>query len=144
MRMCESHDTQQNKGEPRPVRDAPAPKSGEQIKHSEQPCASMMNGVGQIVRGCAVEWRKCAPLLIAAALTGCTTTRYSTAYCLTRAQLEQLKAQEPGKIHSQLNGDAAHDVGPLAGSAIRLRAYADGLLVVLGGCIDPNEGSRSK
>jgi hypothetical protein len=43
-----------------------------------------------------------------------------------------------------LNGDAAHDVGPLAGSAIRLRGYADGLLVVLGGCIDPNEGSRSK
>jgi hypothetical protein len=77
-------------------------------------------------------------------LTGCATTRYAPTYCLTRAQLEQLKAQEPGKIHSQLNGDAAHDVGPLAGSAIRLRGYADGLLVVLGGCIDPNEGSRSK
>jgi hypothetical protein len=88
--------------------------------------------------------RIAAAVAIAAALTGCATTRYAPTYCLTRAQLEQLKAQEPGKIHSQLNGDAAHDVGPLAGSAIRLRAYADGLLVVLGGCIDPNEGSRSK
>ena len=83
-------------------------------------------------------------MLAAIALTGCTTTRYAPTYCLTRAQLEQLKTQEPGKIHSQLNGDAAHDVGPLAGSAIRLRAYGEGLLVVLGGCIDPNEGSRSK
>jgi hypothetical protein len=79
-----------------------------------------------------------------AVLTGCATTRYVETPCLTRAQLEQLKAQEPGKIHSQLNGDAAHDVGPLAGSAIRLRAYANGLLVVLGGCINPNEGTRSK
>jgi hypothetical protein len=77
------------------------------------------------------------------ALTGCATpqTRYVSTYCLTRTQFNQLKDAEPGKIHNQLNGDAAHDVGPLAGSAIRLRSWGEGLLTVLGGCIDPNTGA---
>ena len=74
-----------------------------------------------------------------AALAGCAPhPRFVQTYCLTSAQLEQLKSAEPGKIHNQLNGDAAHDVGPLAGSAIRLRAWGEGMLVVLGGCVEPN------
>jgi hypothetical protein len=90
--------------------------------------------------------RKSATLVFALALTGCATpqTRYVETYCLSRTQFNQLKDAEPGKIHNQLNGDASHDVGPLAGSAIRLRAYADGLLQVLGGCIDPNTGASAK
>jgi hypothetical protein len=63
---------------------------------------------------------------------------------LDRTQFNQLKDAEPGKIHNQLNGDAAHDVGPLAGSAIRLRSWGEGLLTVLGGCIDPNTGASAK
>jgi hypothetical protein len=78
--------------------------------------------------------------------SGCATTRehYSPVYCLTRTQFNQLKDAEPGKIKSQLNGDASHDVGPLAGSAIRLRGYAEGLLTVLDGCVDPNTGASAK
>lgn len=74
----------------------------------------------------------------ALALTGCATTRYVPTYCLDKTQYDQLKSQEPPKVHNQLNGDASHDVGPLAGSAIRLRAYGDALLGVLGGCVDPS------
>lgn len=73
------------------------------------------------------------------ALTGCATpTRYVSTYCLSRAQLDQLKASQPGKVKSSLTGKADVDVGILAGSAIRLRAHDDGLLTVLGGCADPN------
>jgi ABC-type uncharacterized transport system auxiliary subunit len=72
-------------------------------------------------------------------ISGCATTRYTTVYCLTRAQFEQLKKSQPGKVKSQLTGKADTDVGILAGSAIRLRAHDDGLLEVLGGCVDPNK-----
>jgi hypothetical protein len=60
-------------------------------------------------------------------------------YCLTKAQFEQLKASQPPKIRDRLTGDASKDVGVLAGSAIRLRAHDDGLLEVLGGCVDPTK-----
>jgi hypothetical protein len=87
-----------------------------------------------------------AAALVALALTGCATqqTRYVSTYCLTRTQFNQLKDAEPGKIKSQLNGDASHDVGPLAGSAIRLRSWGEGLLTVLDGCVDPNTGASAK
>ena len=73
--------------------------------------------------------------LAALALSGCATTKYATVYCLSHDQ--QLPA-EPPKIRSELNGDAAHDVGPLAGSAIRLRAWGEGLQSVLNGCREPS------
>jgi ABC-type uncharacterized transport system auxiliary subunit len=72
-------------------------------------------------------------------ISGCATTRYTTVYCLTRAQFEQLKKSQPGKVKDRLTGKADIDVGILAGSAIRLRAHDDGLLEVLGGCVDPNK-----
>lgn len=79
-----------------------------------------------------------ALFLAALALTGCTTTRYTRVYCVTRAQFEQLKSSQPPKVHDRLTGDASQDIGIIAGSAIRLRAHDDGLLEVLGGCVDPN------
>lgn len=74
-------------------------------------------------------------LLFALALTGCTTTRYATVYCLSKDQ--QLPA-EPPKVHSQLTGDASKDVSILAGSAIRLRAWGEGLNTILEGCREPS------
>jgi hypothetical protein len=73
------------------------------------------------------------------ALTGCATTRYVQTYCVTRAQLEELKRQQPGKVHDQLTGQADRDTQILAGNLIRLRAHDDGLLTVLGGCVDPGK-----
>ncbi len=75
---------------------------------------------------------------IAYVLAGCATvpaTKYVPVYCLTQQQFDQLKAQEPPKIKSQLNGQADHDLEIVAGSAIRLRAFGDGLITVLGGCV---------
>lgn len=77
--------------------------------------------------------------LAAFALSGCATTRYVRVYCVTQAELQQLKNAKPGKVHSQLNGQADHDIKPIAGRLIRVEAYADGLITVLGGCVDPNK-----
>lgn len=79
-----------------------------------------------------------------AALPGCallphrTVYRYVSTACVTREQYAELKSQEPPKIHSRLNGDEDHDIKIIAGSLIRVRSYADGLLEVLGGCQEPD------
>jgi hypothetical protein len=65
------------------------------------------------------------------ALTGCATTRYSTIYCLSHDQ--QLPA-EPPKVRGQLTGNADKDLTIVAGSAIRLRAWGEGLQTILEGC----------
>jgi ABC-type uncharacterized transport system auxiliary subunit len=68
-------------------------------------------------------------------LAGCAPhPRFSTVYCLSHDQ--QLPA-EPPKIKDKLTGDAATDVGTLAGSAIRLRAWGEGLQTILEGCREP-------
>jgi hypothetical protein len=72
--------------------------------------------------------------LAAFAMSGCATTRYVTVPCLTIEQHQKLKAAEPEKIHDKLTGRADQDVGTVAGSAIRLRAWGHGLLGVLEGC----------
>jgi ABC-type uncharacterized transport system auxiliary subunit len=72
---------------------------------------------------------------VATALSGCATTqRYTPTYCLTHDQ--QLPA-EPPKVHSQLTGHADSDIGIIAGSAIRLRAWGTGLQTILEGCRAP-------
>ena len=81
---------------------------------------------------------------IALALPGCALMkrkvelRYVSVYCLSHDQFEQLKAQQPPKVRAHLNGQAEHDAKILAGSAVRLRAYSDGLLEILGGCTQPD------
>jgi hypothetical protein len=68
------------------------------------------------------------------ALTGCATTRYSAIYCVGK---DQALPQAPSKVHDQLNGQADHDLTIVAGSAIRLRAWGDGLANILEGCREP-------
>jgi hypothetical protein len=71
----------------------------------------------------------------ALALTACAPhVRYVSTYCLTHDQ--QLPA-EPPKVHSQLTGHADSDIGIIAGSAIRLRAWGEGLQTILEGCREP-------
>jgi hypothetical protein len=64
----------------------------------------------------------------------CTTTRYVTVPCVTPEQYEGLKGQEPPKVKDKLTGKADEDIRIVGGSAVRLRAYSQGLLGVLGGC----------
>ena len=80
---------------------------------------------------------------IAFALTGCATTktRWVQTYCLSQSQFDTLKSQEPPRVRGLLTGRADKDSEIIAGSAIRLRAYSEGLLGVLGGCTDPNTGA---
>jgi hypothetical protein len=96
----------------------------------------MKNALGQILRGGSANAASAALFLV---LTGCATTRYAPVYCITRAQLEELKRQQPPKVHDQLTGNADRDTQILAGNLIRVRAYSDGLLTVLGGCVDPGK-----
>ena len=68
------------------------------------------------------------------ALTGCTTTRYVQTPCLTPEQWQELHEAEPPKVAKKLTGKADEDIRVVAGSAVRLRAWGQGLLGVLQGC----------
>jgi hypothetical protein len=75
--------------------------------------------------------------LVALALTGCATqTRYTTVYCI---QHDQALPAEPERIKSKLTGQADTDIGIIAGSAIRLRAWGEGLQTILNGCREPSK-----
>lgn len=67
-------------------------------------------------------------------LGGCTTTRYVRTPCLSQEQLEQQRQAEPPKIHDKLTGRADQDIRTIAGNNIRLRAWGEGLMTILGGC----------
>lgn len=95
--------------------------------------STAVDGVRAGGRGCPVPIYG-ALLLTALALTGCATTRYAPVHCLTH---DQALPAEPPKIKDKLTGDAAQDVGTLAGSAIRLRAWGEGLQTILEGCREP-------
>jgi hypothetical protein len=84
--------------------------------------------------------------LAALALTGCATThtRWVQTYCVTPDQYAKLKQAEPGKIGSQLDGNAQHDLKLIAGNDLELRTFSDGLLGVIGGCVDPNTEAPAK
>ena len=71
------------------------------------------------------------PLL---ALAGCAHTPGPTTRCVTREQFEQIKRDEPPKIADRLTGNAAEDIKPIAGSAVRLRSWGRGMLGILEGC----------
>lgn len=78
-------------------------------------------------------------LCLALLLSGCATTRYVTVYCLTKAQLAELQSKKPGKIRDQLTGKADEDLKKVTGRLVRVEAWGDGMLDVLGGCVDPNK-----
>jgi hypothetical protein len=74
-------------------------------------------------------------ILLLATLSGCAPhIRYVSTPCLTQQQLDQQKQAEPPKIHDKLTGRADQDIRPIAGSAIRLRAWGEGMLGILEGC----------
>lgn len=128
-------------------------------------CASTKNGVGQMAarnngRGFGRRDGTCVPgaflerarpgagatrrvggarlTILAAtalALTGCATPRVATIYCLDKTT--QLPT-EPPKVKGQLTGEADKDLRIVAGSALRLRAWGQGLQTVLEGCREPS------
>lgn len=86
--------------------------------------AGRKNGLKLFLAACA-----------AISATGCTTTRYITVGCVTPEQYNRLEQSEPPKVGDQLTGRADRDIRPIAGSNVRLRSYARGLLGVLRGCV---------
>jgi hypothetical protein len=75
---------------------------------------------------------------LALTLGGCSLfheTRYVTIHCLTKEQFAELQKQKPEKIRDQLTGKADEDVKKISGRLIRVEAWGDGLLDVLGGCV---------
>lgn len=79
-------------------------------------------------------------VIAAVALSGCATvhTKYIQTYCVSQDQYAKLKQAGPGKIGSQLDGNAQHDLKVIAGNDLELRTFSDGLLGVIGSCVDPN------
>jgi hypothetical protein len=73
-------------------------------------------------------------MLVSMLITGCTTTRWITVPCLSPEQLEERRKAEPPLVRDQLSGRADEDIKPIAGSAVRLRAWGRGNLDVLSGC----------
>ena len=77
-------------------------------------------------------------------LTGCALfqkpeTRYVNVYCVTAEQYKKLVDAQPDKIGHTLTNQAQKDFKIVAGSAIALRVYSDGLLEVLGNCVGPTD-----
>ncbi len=74
---------------------------------------------------------KPAIILAAALLSGCATDRFVTVPCLSK---DQALPSEPPKVGDKLTGKADEDLRIVAGSALRLRAYGQGLRTILEGC----------
>jgi hypothetical protein len=55
-------------------------------------------------------------------------------YCVTPEKYSELVKAEPAKVGGTLTGDARKDVKIEGASNVALRAYADGLLEVIGTC----------
>jgi hypothetical protein len=64
-------------------------------------------------------------------LAGCQTTRYVQTPCISK---DQLLPAEPPKVADKLTGRADEDLKTVAGSAVRLRAWGQGLHSILEGC----------
>ncbi len=76
---------------------------------------------------------KCVLYLIGyIALSGCAhSPRYVTVPCIAK---DQALPSEPPKVRDKLTGKADEDLRVVAGSALRLRAYGQGLRTILEGC----------
>lgn len=77
----------------------------------------------------------CSVIMLTLPAGMCVSTRYVTVHCVTSEQYQKLKDAEPPKIHDKLTGKANEDIRPIAGSNVRLRAWGQGMLGVLGGCV---------
>ena len=77
-----------------------------------------------------------AIVLAALALSGCVTKReYIPTYCISAEQLAELRAQRPQAIRDKLTGEADKDIRTVTGKLVRVQAWGDGLLDVLGSCV---------
>ena len=65
------------------------------------------------------------------ALAGCQTTRHIVSPCIAK---DQALPAEPERVSGKLTGKADEDIRIIAGSAVRLRAYGQGLRTILEGC----------
>ena len=74
---------------------------------------------------------KPALALILLSLSACSTTRYITVPCISK---DQAIPAEPEKVGDKLTGKADEDIKIIAGSAVRLRAWGQGLQGILEGC----------
>jgi hypothetical protein len=70
-------------------------------------------------------------VLLVILLAGCATPRYVTIYCVGK---DQQPPKEPERIGGKLTGRAQDDLKIVAGSAIELRAWGQGLNQILEGC----------
>ena len=75
--------------------------------------------------------RKCTAVALFLCLSACTTTKYVTVPCISK---DQALPAEPPKVADKLTGKADEDVKIIAGSAVRLRAWGQGLHSILEGC----------
>ena len=74
-------------------------------------------------------------LTVALALAACAPhPRYVSVYCVTPEQYQRLKDAEPPRVGKNLTGQAQEDLKIVAGSAVELRSWGEGLLGVLQGC----------
>lgn len=88
------------------------------------------------------SWRTpCAKVIAtsaaALALSACAPRPVVTIYCATPEQVQKLKDAEPPRVGDKLTGQAQDDLKTIAGSAVRLRAWGEGLIGVLEGCQEP-------
>ncbi len=70
-------------------------------------------------------------VIVLLALSGCATTRTITVPCVAK---DQAIPAEPPKVHDKLTGKADEDLRTVAGSALRLRAWGQGLSEIIEGC----------
>lgn len=74
--------------------------------------------------------KRALPLLLA--LSACAPhPRFSTIYCVGK---DQVLPSEPPKVHDRLTGKADEDLRIVSGSALRLRAWGEGLNGIIEGC----------
>jgi hypothetical protein len=73
----------------------------------------------------------CAVILLTLPAGMCQTTRFVTVPCISK---DQALPAEPEKVGPKLTGKADEDVKIIAGSAVRLRAWGQGLRGILEGC----------
>lgn len=76
---------------------------------------------------------------LALALSACAPRPVATIYCVSPTQLQKLKDAEPPKVGGKLTGQAQDDLKIIAENTVLLREYGEGLLGVIGGCVDPNK-----
>jgi hypothetical protein len=70
-------------------------------------------------------------VLLALLLCGCAHTRYVSISCVGK---DQVLPKEPERAGDKLTGQAQDDLKIVAGSAIELRAWGQGLNGILEGC----------